>query len=75
MTDDPNFIIAVPTVDFIVNNHGTLFTLHPLTPAAQEWIEEHLPEDRMHWAGGVVIEHRFVQDIVAGIQADGLTVH
>lgn len=61
-------------MDFTVQNHGSIFLLTPHTDAAEEWIAEHLPEDRMSAGPSVVVEHRYIEDIVAGIQSDGLTV-
>jgi hypothetical protein len=60
--------------DFRVENHGTIFLLQPLSPAANSWIEENLPEDRMTFGGAVVIEHRYIADIVRGAMASGLGV-
>jgi hypothetical protein len=61
--------------DFTVQNEGTIYSLYANTEAAREWVNGHLPEDRMTWAGnGAVIEHRYICDIVAGIEADGLKV-
>jgi hypothetical protein len=60
--------------DFLVENHGTIFLLQPLTPAANSWVADHLPEDRLRFAGAVVVEHRFIRDIVTGILGDGLVV-
>jgi hypothetical protein len=60
--------------DFAVSNHGTIILLQPLTRAANEWVEENLPADRLHYAGAVVIEPRYLADIVDGIRADGLEV-
>lgn len=62
--------------DFTVENHGTIFLLTPHTPEAQEWIEAHVPPDAQTWAGlnSIVVEHRYIADIVAGIRADGLEV-
>lgn len=62
------------TTDFIVSNHGSIFLLRPNTPAAREWCEEHLPDDRQTFGGAVVVEHRYIGDIVDGIRADGLEV-
>ena len=59
--------------DFIVENHGSIFLLQPLTSAANSWISEHLPEDRMTFGGAVVVEHRYIWAILEGIQFDGLT--
>jgi hypothetical protein len=60
--------------DFLVENHGTIFLLQPLTPAASSWLNEHLPEDHLTFGGGVCVEHRFIRDIVTGIIGDGLVV-
>jgi hypothetical protein len=60
--------------DFAVANHGTIVLLQPLTRAANEWIAANLPADRLHYAGAVVIEPRYLADIVDGLRNDGLTV-
>ena len=60
--------------DFRVENHGSIFLLQPLTPAANSWIDEHLPEDRMTFGGAVVVEHRYITNIVQGAISDGLQV-
>jgi hypothetical protein len=60
--------------DFLVENHGTIFLLQPLTPAANSWIDDHLPEDRMTFGSAVCVEHRFIRDIVRGILNDGLVL-
>jgi hypothetical protein len=60
--------------DFICQNHGSLFLLFPLTAPASNWIEEHLPSDRMTFGDGIVIEPRYVWAILVGLQEDGLTV-
>ncbi len=63
-----------PTPDFLVENHFTIFLLTPLTPAANSWVNENLPEDRLTFGGAVCVEHRFIRDIVTGILGDGLRV-
>jgi len=63
-----------PTSDFLVENHGSIFLLQPLTPAAESWIEQFLPQDRITFGSAVVVEHRYIADIVDGIRNDGLAV-
>lgn len=58
--------------DFLVENHGTIFLLQPPTASANSWVNEHLPEDRLTFAGAVVVEHRFIANIVRGAITDGL---
>jgi len=62
------------SVDFTVQNEGSIFLLQAWTDAARSWVEEFLPEDRMEFTGAVVVEHRYIQDIVDGIRRDGLGV-
>jgi hypothetical protein len=62
--------------DFAVENHGSIFLIKPLTPSATSWIEEHIGQDNGYqpYFPTVVVEHRYIADIVAGIQNDGLAV-
>ena len=61
--------------DFLLANHGSLRILCALTPDARRWVDDHLPNDAMHWGQrGTVIEPRYVGDIVQGIINDGLVV-
>jgi hypothetical protein len=65
-----------PTPDFLVENHFTIFLLTPLTPAARSWVQEHLPDEhnRLEFAGSIVVEHRFIDDIVRGAISEGLVL-
>ena len=63
-----------PTVDFLCENHGSIFLLRPLSQSAQSWIEENLPSDVQWFGNGVAVEHRFIWAILEGIQNDGLAV-
>lgn len=62
--------------DFDLNNQGTIFLLLPLTEAAKTWLKENIPAgpDVTYFGRSLVIEHRYVVDVVRGIQKDGLTV-
>jgi hypothetical protein len=66
--------VSEPSPDFCVENHFSIFLLRPLTPAAESWIDEHIPDDAQHFGTAVVVEHRFIAEIVRGIQNDGLAV-
>ena len=43
--------------DFVVENHGSIFLLQPLSPAANSWVEENLPENHQTSGSAVVVEH------------------
>ena len=60
--------------DFILQDHGSVLILVANTEAARQWVDEHLPEDRQTWCHGTLVESRYVADIVAGIEGDGLEV-
>ena len=62
------------THDFRYANHSSLVILYPQTLPATAWVDDNLPWDRMEWAGGTVIEPRYLFDILDGIYGDGLTV-
>jgi hypothetical protein len=61
-------------MDLSVRNEGSIFLLQPHTEAAHDWIAEHIPEDAMTFGDAVVVEHRYIADIVNGAIADGLAV-
>jgi hypothetical protein len=61
-------------VDFSVQNHGSIFLLQAITPAAKNWIEEFLSEDRQTFGSAVAVEPRYVPSIVTAIRNDGLVV-
>lgn len=60
--------------DVSVENHGTLFLVRSQTDAGKQWMDEHLPEDAQMFGDAVAVEHRYIGDIVRGMQGDGLTV-
>jgi hypothetical protein len=64
------------SADFVVENHGSIFLLKPRTPAARSWIEQHIGYSNGYqpYYPTVVVEHRYILDIVHGAQADGLVV-
>ncbi len=62
--------------DFTVQNEGTIFLLYPHTPAAHDWVEQNIGREngfQPYWPT-VLVEHRYIREIVAGIQNDGLEV-
>lgn len=61
--------------DFRLQNAGSFFVLHPRNDAAGQWIDDHVyTEQSQWWGGGIVIEPRYLQDVLDGIEQDDLTV-
>jgi hypothetical protein len=66
---------AMVKADLMVRNEGSIFLLSAQTPQGQEWIEQNIDmEEVMTWGDAVVVEHRFIDDIIKGAEADGLLV-
>ena len=62
--------------DLQVENHGSIFLLRPVSDAGTDWINDHIDTENAQWFGiSVVIEHRYIQDIVDGAIHDGLHVN
>ena len=69
-----NLVQAPSLYDFTYANHGGLVILSPKSGAAEHWVAENLPADAQTWCGGIVIESRYFDHIVAGIEDDGLSI-
>ena len=63
-------------IDFTIQNEGSIILLHPQSPAARQWVQDHIGADNgfQPYYPSIVIEPRYAGDIVAGIQADGLKI-
>lgn len=48
--------------------------LTPKSDEAHEWLNEHISNEAQWFSGGVVIEHRFADDIISAITQDNLRV-
>jgi hypothetical protein len=61
--------------DFIVANHGSVAVLTPLTSEASDWLSANVSfEPWQLWGGGIALDSRFVDDLVTGIEEEGLTL-
>lgn len=61
--------------DAIVENHGSIFLLRPLNAEAKEWLETHVVSDAQWFGGAVVVEPRYINPILVGMQSEGLIVN
>jgi hypothetical protein len=65
---------AITPADLRFENHGSIVLLRDLTEAGTSWIEENVADSLGTFGGAVVIEPRYVGDIIRGAEADGLSV-
>ena len=60
--------------DIEVRDESSLWIVSGETGLGQDWLEANLQVDAVRWAGGFVVEPRYVGPIVAGACAEGLEV-
>jgi hypothetical protein len=65
-----------PIADATIESHRGLYVLRPQSPAALAWLQAHAAVDSWQWiAGGLCIDGAtYARELVAGMEADGLTV-
>jgi hypothetical protein len=62
-----------PEVDFLLENHGSIVLLRPITAGARQWVDRHIGANNGYqplWPT-VTIEGRYVHPILEGIREDG----
>ena len=60
--------------DLLVQGEGSIYLLRAASRRGQRWVDEHVSDERQEWCGAVVVEHRYIRDIVHGAVSDGLLV-
>ena len=55
-------------------SYPTIYLLEPLSKIAKSWIKEHVDKNALTFAKSVVVEHRYIRDIVEGMTRDGLVI-
>ena len=70
----PELIGQVSTVDVLITNHGTIYTVLPKTPTARAWILFNVADDAQWFGSQLVVEHRYIRDLVQGMMEAGLKV-
>lgn len=61
--------------DFFVHNEGTICMFHPFSEGAKAWTKEMVQLEPYQWMGhAFAVEHRFVEDLLQGIQDAGFSV-
>lgn len=63
---------AVRRIDFVVRDEGTIWLFTPLTPAALQFLSEHIHKDAQYFGDSLVVEHRYVYELLLGFREHGL---
>jgi hypothetical protein len=70
-----NSVNLQPSPDILVENHGSIFLLRPVSPVGQTWLQENvIGEETQLFGNAVVCEPRYVANIVFGSRGEGLVV-
>lgn len=62
------------SVDFLVRDEGTIWLFTPLTPAARQFLSEHIQGDAQYFGDSLAVEHRYVSDLIVGLREHDLKV-
>lgn len=58
-----------------VQNEGSISLVRPLTGKAKSWIDKKVSKEGYQpYYPTLVVEHRYLRDLIGGMQADGLVV-
>jgi hypothetical protein len=62
--------------DLVIRNHGSIYLLAAVTPAGQEWLDEHIAanDETQYWGKAIVVGPRCIEAILTGAVNDGLKV-
>lgn len=55
-------------LQIVVEDHGSIVLLRPLTKRTREWLEENTDPDAQWWGGALVVEPRYVEPILEGLR-------
>ena len=58
-------------LDFELQDEGSIVLLRPLTVAATHWVMDNIGEEAQWFGRAVVIEPRYLGNILEGVTADG----
>ena len=62
-------------VDVHIINSGSIVTFYPCSKAAKDWLHENVAAEPFQWFGGnLCVEHRYADDLINALIAEGLSV-
>jgi hypothetical protein len=65
---------VTPSVDFLLRDEGTIWLFTPLTPAALQFLSEHIQGDARYFGNSLAVEYRYVCDLLVGLREHDLKV-
>lgn len=59
-------------MDIQIQNEGSIYLIRGISENGQQWLDDHISDDAQMFGDVIVVEHRYIDDIVSGIIQDGL---
>ena len=72
MTSEENRHCNTTVADVYVSCEGSIFLFTPLTPAAEQWISEHVQADAKWFGSALVVEWIYAAGLAAAMRQEGL---
>jgi hypothetical protein len=60
--------------DFIVSDHGSLLLVTAQNASADRWLKSSTGDEAQWFGNALVVEPRYIADLVAGLENDGYVV-
>ncbi len=60
--------------DVTIQCEGTISLFHLNTDEAKGWVEDNVEGDSQFFGSALVVEHRYVDNLIYGMTEDGLSV-
>ncbi len=60
--------------DVRIAHHGSLSMVRPLTDAARQWIDDNVGGETSWFGGALAVEPRYLDNLIDGMESDGLVV-
>ena len=65
---------ATDSVDFEIENHGSIFLFRPTNEAALDHLREHVDIGAQWLCGALAVEHRYARDLAVNLTEAGWSV-
>lgn len=56
---------------FSIENHGSIVLVRPLTEDVETWLIEHTADEAQWFGNALVVEPRYVENLVEGLVEEG----
>jgi hypothetical protein len=56
----------------LVAEYGGFAVVTPMDAGSRAWLDEHVVGEITRWAGGIVVEHEYLDGLLCGMVEDGI---